>query len=131
MSKRTLIANSEVIDEKFINEFVNVPEGLPILLMNILEEFDSDIELKRFNVYINHPEFEELDNYEITVTSRLLKEGKADEAEEFQINYALDFLNRHHEFKSMIDGVESAGHNDVRIAISLIKEAFLGDIDYF
>lgn len=131
MSKRNLIANREVIDEDFINEFVKTPEGLPILLMNILDEFDEDIELKRFNIYNIHPELEELDNHEIKVTSKLLKEGKPGEAEEFQINYALDFLNRHSQFKSMIGGVESVGHNDLRIALSLIKEAFLGDLDYF
>lgn len=130
MSKKNIIADMEVIDDEFINDFINTPDGLPILLMNILEEYDSDIELKRFNVYIDHPEFEELDNYEIKATSKLLKEGKSSEAEEFQINYALDFLNKHQQFKPMVDGVESAGHNDVRIALSVIKEAFLGDIDY-
>ena len=131
MSKRNLIADSEVIDEDFINEFVATPEGLPILLMNILDEFDDDNELKRFNIYTIHPEFEELDNHEIKVTSKLLKEGKSDEAEEFQIDYALDFLNRHQKFKPMVDGVESAGHNDLKIALSVIKEAVLGDPNYF
>ncbi len=131
MSKRNLIANREVIDGDFINEFVKTPEGLPILLMNILEEFDEDIALKRFNLYTLHPELEELDNHEIAVTAKLLKEGKSSEAEEFQINYVLDFLNRHPQFKPMVGGVESAGHNDLRIALASIKEAFLGDIDYF
>ena len=131
MSKRNLIANSEAVDEGLINEFVKTPEGLPILLMNILDEFDEDIELKRFNIYKFHPEFEELDNYEIDVTSKLLKEGKASEAEEFQIDYALDFLGRHPQYQSIISGVESASHNDLRIALSSIKEAFFGDLDYF
>ena len=131
MSKRNLIANGKAIDDDFINEFVKTPEGLPILLMNILDEFDEDIELKRFEVYRIHPELEELDNHEIIVTSELLKEGKTSEAEEFQINYALDFLNRHPQFKPMIKGVESAGHKDIKIALASIKEAFLGDIDYF
>lgn len=131
MSKRNLIANREVIDDDFINDFINTPDALPILLMNILEEFDEEIELKRFYIYENHPEFEELDKKEIMVTSKLLKEGKSDEAEEFQIDYALDFLNNHPQFKTMIKGVESAGHNDLRIALSSIKEAFFGDFDYF
>ncbi len=131
MSKKNIIANTEVIDDDFINAFVNTPDGLPILLMNILDEFDEEIELKRFNIYKIHPEFEEFDNYEIKVTSKLLKDGKSDEAEEFQINYALDFLNKHQQFKPMVNGVESASHNDLRIALSLIKEAFLGDSDYF
>ena len=124
MSKRNLIANREVIDDDFIHDFINTPDALPILLMNILEEFDDEIELKRFYIYENHPEFEELDKKEIMVTSKLLKEGKSDEAEEFQIDYALDFLNNHPQFKTMIKGVESAGHNDLRIALSSIKEAF-------
>lgn len=131
MSRRNIIANSDAIDDDFIDEFVRTPEGLPILLMNILEEFDEDAALKRFDVYMLHPELEEMDNHEIAVTSRLLKEGKSDEAEEFQISYALDFLGRHPQFKAMVEGVESAGHNDLRIALSLVKEAFLGDIDYF
>ena len=131
MSKRVLIANSEVIDENFIEDFISTPDALPILLMNILDEFDEGIELKRFNIYETHPEFEELDNMEIRLTSELLKKGKYDEAEEFQIDYALDFLNKHPQFKSMIKGVESAGHNDLRIVLSSIKEAFLGDFDYF
>ncbi len=124
MSKRNLIANREVIDDDFIHDFINTPDALPILLMNILEEFDDEIELKRFYIYENHPEFEELDKKEIMVTSKLLKEGKYDDAEEFQIDYALDFLNNHPQFKTMIKGVESAGHNDLRIALSSIKEAF-------
>lgn len=131
MSKRNIIANEEVIDEDFINEFISIPEGLPILLMNILEEFDEDVGLKRFHIYNIHPEFEELDNYEITVTSDLLKEGKSSEAEEFQVDYALDFLERHPQFRSMIIGVETPGNKDIRIALSSIKQAFFGDVDYF
>lgn len=131
MSKRNLIVNGEAINDDFINEFVKTPEGLPILLMNILDEFGSDVELKRFKIYKIHPELEEADNYEIAVTSKLLKEGKSSEAEEFQIDYALDFLKRHPQFRIMLSGVESAGHIDLRIALSSIKEAFLGDLDYF
>ena len=131
MSKRNIVANWDVIDEDFINDFINVPDGLPILLMNILDEFDEDIELKRFNIYKIHPEFEELDKYEISITSNLLKEGKSSEAEEFQIDYALEFLEKYPQFSSMVKGVESADHNDIKIALSSIKEAFLGDLDYF
>lgn len=131
MSKRNIVANCDAIDDDFINDFINVPDGLPIRLMNILDEFDEDITLKRFDVYKIHPEFEELDNYEMTIVSDLLKEGKYSEAEEFQINYALDFLERHPQFRSMVSGIESAAHKDIKIAISSIKEAFLGDFDYF
>ncbi len=131
MSKRNIVANWDVIDEDFINDFINVPDGLPILLMNILDEFDEDIELKRFNIYKIRPEFEEFDKYEISITSNLLKEGKFSEAEEFQIDYALEFLEKYPQFSSMVKGVESADHNDIKIALSSIKEAFLGDLDYF
>ncbi|WP_407454700.1 hypothetical protein [Methanobrevibacter sp.] len=131
MSKRNIVANWDIIDEDFINDFINVPDGLPILLMNILDEFDEDIELKRFNIYKIRPEFEELDKYEIAITSNLLKEGKSSEAEEFQIDYALEFLEKYPQFSSMVNGVESAEHNDIKIALSSIKEAFLGDLDYF
>lgn len=131
MSKRNIVANCDAIDDDFINDFINVPDGLPIRLMNILDEFDEDITLKRFDVYKIHPEFEELDNYEMTIVSDLLKEGKYSEAEEFQINYALDFLERHPQFRSMVSGIESTAHKDIKIAISSIKEAFLGDFDYF
>ena len=78
MSKRVLIANGEVIDDTFIEDFISTPDALPILLMNILDEFDEGIELKRFNIYETHPEFEELDNMEIRLTSELLKKGKYD-----------------------------------------------------
>ena len=131
MSKRNIVANWDVIDEDFINDFINVPDGLPILLMNILDEFDEDIELKRFNIYKIRPEFEEFDKYEISITSNLLKEGKSSEAEGFQIDYALEFLEKYPQFSSMVKGVESADHNDIKIALSSIKEAFLGDLDYF
>ena len=131
MSKRNILANWDVIDDDFINDFINVSDGLPILLMNILDEFDEEITLKRFEVYKIHPDFEELDNYEMTIVSNLLNEGKYSEAEEFQINYALDFLEMHPQFRSMVSGVESAGHKDIKIALSSIKEAFLGDFDYF
>ena len=73
MSKRNIVANCDAIDDDFINDFINVPDGLPIRLMNILDEFDEDITLKRFDVYKIHPEFEELDNYEMTIVSDLLK----------------------------------------------------------
>ena len=123
--------NGEAVDEKFIKDFINTSDGLPILLMNILDEFDENIELERSSLYRIHPEFEAMDRKEILLTSQLLKEGKYDEAEEFQIDYALDFLQRHPQFAKMVGGVESAGRNDLRIALSSIKEAFFGDIDYF
>ena len=128
---RNLVENTEAIDDEFIEEFIKTPSGLPILLVNILDEIDDQVELKRMNVYKVHPEFEKLDEKEIEITSKLLKEGKSKEAEEFQIQYALDFLEEYPQFKSMVNGVESELGNDLRIMLNSIKEAFLGEYDYF
>ena len=128
---RNLVENTEAIDDEFIEEFIKTPSGLPILLVNILDEIDDQVELKRMNVYKVHPEFEKLDEKEIEITSKLLKEGKSKEAEEFQIQYALDFLEEYPQFQSMVNGVESELGNDLRIMLNSIKEAFLGEYDYF
>ena len=130
MSNRILIGKKDCINGKFIKEFVNVHDGLPILLLNILDEFDSNIESNRYSLYGEFPHLEKLDNYEIEITSKLLKEGKPKEAEEFQINYALEFLEKYPKFKCMVD-VESPFNEDIKIMLNSIKEAFLGDVDYF
>lgn len=130
MSHKVLIANDDCIDEKFIDEFVNTHDGLPILLLNILDDLDSEIETKRYKLYGKFPHLEELDGREIEITSRLLKEGKAKEAEEFQVGYAIEFLERHPRFRCMARA-ESQISGDIRIMIGSIREAFLGDIDYF
>ncbi|WP_405268164.1 hypothetical protein [Methanobrevibacter sp.] len=130
MSKN-LVKNTESIDDKFIEEFVRIPSGLPILLVNILDEIDDKVELKRMEIYRSHPEFEELDKKEIEITSQLLKEGKFKQAEEFQLQYALDFLKEYPQFQCMVKGVESELDNDFRIMINSIKEAFFGEFDYF
>lgn len=130
MSKN-LVKNTESIDDKFIDEFVRIPSGLPILLVNILDEIDDKVELKRMEIYKSHPEFEELDKKEIEITSQLLKEGKFKQAEEFQLQYVLDFLKKYPQFQCMVKGVESELNNDFRIMINSIKEAFFGEFDYF
>ncbi len=131
MSKRNLVENVGCINEEFIEEFVNVPSGLPVLLLNILDEIDEDVEIRRFRTYEAHPEFERLDEQEMETVSQLLKEGKSDEAQEFQIQYALDFLEDYPQFKCMVNGVESNINNDFRIMVNSIKEAFFGELDYF
>ena len=130
MSNKVLVGNIDCIDEKLIDDFVNIPEGLPILLLNVLDEFGLDVETKRLMVYKSFPHLEDLDNQEIAITSKLLKEGKSKEAEEFQINYALDFLEKYPKFKCMVS-VESHINGDIKIMVNSIKEAFLGDLDYF
>lgn len=131
MSNRFLVENTKSIDEGFIEEFVNTPDGLPILLMNILEEVDDDVEIRRMRLYDLHPEFERLDSKELEKTAEFLKQGKVKEAEEFQIDYAIDFLKRYPQFTIMIKGVESVLSNDIKIMMNSIKEAFLGEFDYF
>lgn len=128
---RNLVANFEGIDGKFIEEFVKTPAGLPILLMNILDEVDESVELKRENIYKSHPELEELDLEEIRAVSEMLKNGSYGQAEEFQIKYALDFLKEYPQFQGMISGVESSANKDFKIMVNTIKEAFFGDFDYF
>ena len=128
---RNLVANFEGIDGKFIEEFVKTPAGLPILLMNILDEVDESVELKRENIYKSHPEFEELDLEEIRAVSEMLKNGSSSQAEEFQIKYALDFLKEYPQFQGMVSGVESGANKDFKIMVNTIKEAFFGDFDYF
>lgn len=130
MSTKILIGNKDCINAKFINEFVNTHDGLPILLLNILDEFSFDVESKRYSLYREFPHLEKLDGYEIEITSKLLKEGKSKEAEEFQMNYALEFLEKYPRFRCMVN-VESQLNGDIKIMLNSIKEAFFGDIDYF
>ena len=82
MTKR-LVLNYEFIesiDDEFIEEFVNVPSGIPSLLMNILEKVDSNIGLKRMLVFEKHPEYELLDRIERVNAKKLLENNKLDES---------------------------------------------------
>jgi len=104
MTKR-LVLNYEFIesiDDKFIEEFVNVPSGIPSLLMNILEKVDSNIGLKRMLVFEKHPEYELLDRIERVNAKKLLENNKLEEAQEYHINCALNFLERYPKFKHLI-----------------------------
>ena len=130
MTNKILVGNEGCINEEFIQDFVNVPDGLPILLLNILDEFDSDVETKRCLLYDEYPHLEKMDDCEIEIVSKFLKEGKVKEAEEFQISYALEFLEKYPRFKCMAS-VESQINGDIKIMVNSIKEAFLGDLDYF
>ncbi|MCQ2971522.1 MAG: hypothetical protein MJ226_08070 [archaeon] len=131
MSEKSLIVNHDAIDEDLTEKFINMHDGLPVLLMNILDDFDDGIWIRRYELYLKYPELENLDGKEMEITSELLKEGKIKEAEDFQINYALDFLDKHPQFKQMIDGVHRQGSKDLEILLNSMKEAFIGDFDYF
>ena len=106
---RRLIPNYDFImnvSDDFVNDFINVPIGIPNILMNFLERRDEDIGEKRLMTFINHPERESLDQNERAVTHRLLKEDKFDEALDYHIKYALDFLEKYPQFKPIIKGVK-------------------------
>ena len=104
MVKKLVINNKFIdnIDEKFIDDFVNVPSGIPDLLMNILEKIDSDIGLKRMLVFEKHPEYESLDQDERIETQNLLMDNKTKEAQEYRVQNAIDFLNKYPEFSQMV-----------------------------
>ena len=104
MTKR-LVLNYEFIesiDDEFIEEFVNVPSGIPSLLMNILEKVDSNIGLKRMLVFEKHPEYELLDRIERVNAKKLLENNKLDESQEYHIKFALNFLEKYPKFKHLI-----------------------------
>ena len=106
---RRLIPNYNFImnvSDDFVNDFINVPIGIPNILMNFLERRDEDIGEKRLMTFINHPERESLDQNERAVTHRLLKEDKFFESLDYPIQNALDFLEKYPQFKPMIKGVE-------------------------
>ena len=54
-----------------IEEFVNVPSGILSLLMNNLEEVNSNIGLKRMLVFEKHREFEIVDCIESVNAKKL------------------------------------------------------------
>ena len=47
-----------------------------------------------------------------------------------KFDYAMDFLEKYPRFKCMVN-VESQINGDIKIMVNSIKEAFLGDFDYF
>ncbi|SFL65816.1 hypothetical protein SAMN02910297_01444 [Methanobrevibacter olleyae] len=96
------------VNDDFIDSFVNVPLGIPNMLMNLLEERDEDIGDKRLITFINHPDWESLDQNERAITYKMLNEGKIDEAHDYHVQYALDFIEKYPQFKPMIKGVEDS-----------------------
>lgn len=129
MAKRRLIFNRTLIDSgKFEDSLINVDDAIPILLMN---EFSEEVYQKRIDLYAERPELEELDNFEIVQTERILKSQGKNEAEEFQLQYVLDFLERHEELAPMLKRVEKIRPTDLKILLANIMEAFFGELDYF
>ena len=130
MTKR-LVFNNDFIknaDDKFIDEFTSVSDGIPILIMNAFPENVYDL---RVSKYIQNPSLEKEDNREIEITRKLIKEDKTKEAEEFQIQYAVDFLNKYSQFKPVLKRVETVKFTDLKILLNNIREAFFGELDPF
>lgn len=92
--------------EDQLRDFITTPSGLPHRLMSIVREVIPNINRLRLIQYIEHPEFESLDQDERAVTYRLKYEGKHKEAREYHIQYALDFLDKYPQFKPMVKIVE-------------------------
>lgn len=103
---KKLVVNKKFIDnidEKFIDDFVNVPSGIPGLLMNILEKIDSDIGMKRMLVFEKHPEYESLDQDERIKVHNLIMANKTEEAQEYRVQNAIKFLNEYPKFRPIVD----------------------------
>ncbi len=89
-----------------LEEFVNIPHGLPNRLLDIVREVIPDINTRRLKASINHPEFITMDQEQSIIPRRLVREDKFDEAFECEIQYALDFLEEYPQYKPMIKGVK-------------------------
>lgn len=121
-----LVPNYEFIDkidDEFINEFVNVPSGIPSLLMNILEKTDPKVGLKRMLVFEKHPEYEILDRVERVNTKKLLENNKFREAQEYHINFALNFLEEYPYFKQLIknEDITNVGNHPLSKNVSNVN----------
>ncbi len=128
MTKRVLIINEEFEPSKaFIDEYVNTPDALPNLLTNVLMDYDADLDMKRLKVYEVHPHLEAEDERESEITLDLLKQNKRDEAEDYQIQLVLDFINRYPQFRPLVSGVESQTSSIIKLILKTIREAFVGE----
>lgn len=128
MTKRVLIINDEFTPtSEFIDEYIRTLDGLPNLLSNILSDYDADLDLKRVSLYTQYPYLEEMDEEESRVTLNLLKGGRKDEAEDYQIQLVLDFLDRYPQFAPLISGVESQTSSFIKEVLGSIRQSFVGD----
>lgn len=91
------------IDENFIDAFVNVPTGIPNILMNMLKDDIPDINIKRMMVFSKHPEYEKLDCQERIIAHNMMKDNTVEEVQEFHVNYAMDFIKKHPQFKEIVN----------------------------
>lgn len=128
MSKRILIVNEQFApSDEFIEEYINTKDALPNLLSNILSDFDADLDTKRLRLYEKYPYLEKLDDEESEITLNLLKEGKKTEANNYQVDLALEFLKAHPQFRPIISGVDTATGSFIKEILLSIRQAFLGE----
>ena len=102
---RILIPNYEFVEnwsEDQLNNFVTTPMGLPHAIMNIVRKVYPNINTLRLIARINNPNLDSLDQYERAETYNL----SFDDAMDYHINYALDFLEKYPQFKPIIKGVK-------------------------
>ena len=102
---KKLVPNKNFIrnmDENQINSLVNLPTGIPNILMNMLKDDIPDINIKRMKVFSKHPEYETLDCQERITAHKMRKTSNLKEIQEFHINYTIDFLEKNPEFKEIV-----------------------------
>ncbi|WP_407412656.1 hypothetical protein [Methanobrevibacter sp.] len=97
-----------------LDEFVNIPHGLPNRLLDIVREVIPDINSRRLEASIDHPEFEHMDQEQSIIPRRLVREDKLDEAFEHEIQYTLDFLEKYPQYKPMIKEVKNISFGKLR-----------------
>lgn len=107
---KVLIPNYKFIEswsDTQLEEFINVPSGIPNRLMDLVQEVIPNINtLRKIAAMEGHPEFASMDREESLITRKLVREDKLDEALEYEVQYTLDFLEKYPQFKPMIKGVE-------------------------
>ena len=102
---RILIPNYEFVEnwsEDQLNDFLNTPAGLPHELMGIARKVYPDINTLRLIARINNPNQKGLDQEEKAATYSL----SVSEALDYEVQYALEFLEKYPQFKPMIKGVK-------------------------
>ena len=78
---KVLIPNYDFVrnwSENQLDEFINVPSGIPNDLMDIVQEVIPNINILRKYAAFDHPEFEELDQEQSIIPRRLVRENLGD-----------------------------------------------------
>ena len=110
---RRLIPDYDFLNKmprRFFKEFINTPDGLPHDLMGFVRDVIPNVNDRRFDVIIKHPEIEGMDQEERAIAYKMRKNPNytIEDILDFHTQYALDFLEKYPQFKPMIKGVEIA-----------------------